>query len=140
MFNPLGTFDQKLQEYKDIEASLFKNLPPEMKSFYEDQKYIDLGSAAAPTPGAVTRVVYAEVTSGPAPHPIQTVYLPPGFVVTGGGVRANWHVSGSLLTASFPLLGSIHGWCGQSKDHGVSEPCTITIWAIGIEIVGIKPS
>jgi hypothetical protein len=64
-------------------------------------------------------------------HPVETVKLPDGYQLLGGGARANYHGNGQLLTASFPQNGNT--WYGESKDHQVSDPATLTVWAIGLK-------
>jgi len=72
-------------------------------------------------------------TSGVAAHPSQQVNLPSEFVVVGGGAMANYGTGvGSLLYASYPT-DDLSGWIGSGKDHDVSDPTTITVWAIGLK-------
>ena len=77
-------------------------------------------------------VIVREATSMPAQHPVTSVELPKGYVMTGGGCTANWRTSpnaaGNLLTASFPS--SLSSWECRSKDHGVSSPATLTAYVI----------
>ena len=70
-------------------------------------------------------------TSAVAAHPTLQVDLPAGFVVVGGGARANYGGVGSMLFASYPTVG-LGGWVGSAKDHLQSDPATITVWAIGL--------
>jgi len=71
-------------------------------------------------------------TSGVAAHPSQQVNLPFNFVVVGGGAMANYGSGvGSMLYASYPT-DDLSGWIGSAKDHEVSDPTTITVWAIGL--------
>jgi hypothetical protein len=65
-----------------------------------------------------------------AAHPVARVDIPPGFVLTGGGARDNWAGSGNLLTATFPT--DANGWEARGKDHAVSSPATISVFAIGV--------
>jgi vibriolysin len=76
------------------------------------------------------RVVSA--TSAGAAHPTMQVNVPDGFIVVGGGARTNWAGAGSLLFASYPTA-DLRGWVGSGKDHDVSDPATITVWAIGLK-------
>ncbi len=69
-------------------------------------------------------------TSGPAPHPIQTVKVAPGYTMTGGGAQDNYEGAGNLLTASFPA--SADSWEARGKDHAHSDPASLTAFAIGI--------
>jgi len=71
-------------------------------------------------------------TSEVAAHPSQQVNLPSEFVVVGGGAMANYGTGvGSMLYASYPT-DDLSGWIGSAKDHQVSDPTTITVWAIGL--------
>jgi hypothetical protein len=73
-------------------------------------------------------------TGDKANQPTSELAVDPGFVVVGGGARANWTVKGSMLTASYP--GSRNTWKVASKDHlaGHSEQCTITVYTIGARV------
>jgi murine toxin len=79
-----------------------------------------------------TRVFAA--TGGNANHPTAELAVDPGFVVVGGGAKANWTRQGSMLTACYP--GSPGTWKAASKDHLVryAEQCTITAYAIGARV------
>ena len=76
------------------------------------------------------RVVSA--TSTVTAHPTMQVDLPNDFVVVGGGARANYAGAGSLLFASYPTPNS-QGWIASAKDHDISDPASITVWAIGLK-------
>lgn len=70
-------------------------------------------------------------TSGAAMgHPSNTISLPPGYQVIGGGARVNWSGYGNLLTESYPYNNTT--WRVKSKDHGTGSPATITAFIIGI--------
>lgn len=71
-----------------------------------------------------------DATSAPAPHPDATAMLPAGYVLVGGGARANWEGTGSLLWASRPAAGQ--GWYAAAKDHVYPSPATVTAFAIGV--------
>jgi hypothetical protein len=78
-------------------------------------------------------IIQAEPTSGTrTAHPSVSAALPHGFRLFCGGGRANWGGAGSLLTASYPL--DRHIWEVRSKDHEISDPSTVTAWAIGVSI------
>jgi len=71
-------------------------------------------------------------TSDIAPHPSLLESVDQGYVCTGGGARVNWAdpQPGNLLWASAP-----HGqnaWFGASKDHVVSSPASISVFAIAL--------
>ena len=132
----VAELEKDSHSFEQVRKTLFPKLPPEMVSFYREQRFVVKDVAAA---GQVKRWVLTFATSGVAPHPNQTVYLPPGCIVTGGGARANWHGAGNLLTGTYPLYGSIHGWAAEAKDHLQSDPASVTVWAIGLEVEGISP-
>jgi hypothetical protein len=80
-------------------------------------------------------------TSPVAAHPSTEVFLPDGWVLVGGGARANYTEPGSLLYASFPLYLPFSppvppvrrdGWFAAAKDHLESGPATVTAFAIGL--------
>ena len=77
------------------------------------------------------RHMYVAVSTSPVcPHPEARANLPPDYLVLGGGFKVDWHGAGNLATASFPS--SLHSWTARSKDHEVSDPSSITVYAIGI--------
>ena len=81
----------------------------------------------------VEYVIVDATTSAPVNHPDATAILPPGFVLVGGGARANWEQTegpGSLLWASRPAAGQ--GWYAAAKDHVHPSPSTVTAFAIGV--------
>jgi hypothetical protein len=135
-------FDLEQQEalsvgFDEVREKLFGKLPRELVEQSQQQRYFVLEAAAAGRP--IKRWVCAWATSGVTAHPRQAVFLPPGFIVTGGGGRANWRGCGNLLTASYPLLGAVHGWQAEAKDHGWTDPASVTVWVVGMEIAGLGP-
>lgn len=68
--------------------------------------------------------------SGVTSHPQQTVSVPLGYLMTGGGAQDNWGGGGNLLTASYPL--SPDTWEARGKDHRYGDPANLTVFAIGI--------
>jgi hypothetical protein len=76
------------------------------------------------------RVVSA--TSAVTAHPTMQVDLPDDFVVVGGGARTNYAGAGNLLFASYPTP-DLQGWIASAKDHDISDPASITVWAIGLK-------
>jgi hypothetical protein len=85
---------------------------------------------ANPTPPPVSIKIYSVESSGASDIPSVTMSLPVNYKVIGGGALANWHSKGSLLTASAPQEKT--AWFAKSKAHSVSDPSTITAWAIGL--------
>jgi hypothetical protein len=69
-------------------------------------------------------------TSGIAPSPQHVLEVPTGFKIVGGGAVANYTGYGSLLTASYPQ--DLQHWYARSKDQGVSDPTTITVYALAL--------
>ena len=68
---------------------------------------------------------------GPAAaHPEAVAAATGAYSVTGGGARANYTGTGSLLTSSYP---SGNGWFGSSKDHMRSDPSSITVFGISVK-------
>ncbi len=93
---------------------------------------IGVSCFAASVPPAEYVIVDATSPS-PVNHPDATAMLPPGFVLVGGGARANWEAReapGSLLWASRPAAGQ--GWYAAAKDHIYPSPSTVTAFAIGV--------
>jgi phage tail protein X len=74
--------------------------------------------------------VFSQTSNPPEAHPQVTVGLPSGYKLIGGGAQVNWRGNGNLLVASFP---NGNTWSAKGKDHNVSDPSSITAWAIGLE-------
>jgi len=76
--------------------------------------------------------------SAVANHPSITATLPAGWVLVGGGARANYGTgAGQLLYASVPggntsVRNGGNSWFAASKDHDVADPATVTAFAIGL--------
>lgn len=64
-----------------------------------------------------------------SPRPNAVAALPPGYLLVGGGARANWDGAGVLLTDSYP---SAFQWVASAKDHRLSDPGTVDAFVIGI--------
>ena len=65
-------------------------------------------------------------------HPTAVVSLPAGYLLVGGGARANGTPQrGLLLTASYPS--SAHEWRASAKDHHFSEIGSVDSFVIGIQ-------
>lgn len=69
--------------------------------------------------------------SEPVEQPSAEAILPKGWVVIGGGARANWTGEGSLLFASHP--GERNSWIASAKDHITQEVATVSAFAIGVK-------
>jgi hypothetical protein len=70
-----------------------------------------------------------------------------GFVVTGGGARADASPSspGQLLTRSAPLAPDTGatapaGWVARSKDHLVSSPASVTAFVVSVKFDSALPA
>lgn len=74
--------------------------------------------------------VYISVAdSGVAPHPEAEAGVPSDeYVLVGGGFRVDWNGAGNLATASFPSTEV--SWKARSKDHDISDPSNIRVFAI----------
>jgi len=73
-----------------------------------------------------------------AAHPSAQAVVESGYTLCGGGAIDNYTGDGNLLTASCP---NDPGpgvqptyWIGAGKDHLHSDPSTIAVWAIGIQL------
>jgi hypothetical protein len=71
-----------------------------------------------------------------APHPVGVADMTPGFALTGGGAKVNWRNNGNLLWRLKPVITTANqAFEVASKDHIVPDPCTVTAYALGIQIV-----
>lgn len=77
-------------------------------------------------------------------HPEASVWLPPGYTLTGGGAWDVWDTgftgaSGNLLTACCPIQASgsslYTGWYAAGKDHLTPSPAPLVVAAIGIMVL-----
>lgn len=63
-----------------------------------------------------------------------------GFVLVGGGAWADYGAGqGALLTASYPK-DDFTTWVAESKDHFISSPHYLHVYAIGIRLNGVSRS
>jgi hypothetical protein len=62
----------------------------------------------------------------------QEVTVEPGYVMVGGGAKADWTGVGNLLVASHPVAESKTTWHAQSKAHLKPDAGKITAYAIGL--------
>src|SRR5918992_3289786 len=77
-------------------------------------------------------MIFVPQTSSAGHHPTAVASVPPGYLLLGGGARANGTPQrGLLLTASYPY--SSHEWVASAKDHHFSEMGTVDAFAIGIQ-------
>ena len=70
----------------------------------------------------------------------QEVTVEPGYVMVGGGAKADWTGVGNLLVASHPVAESKTTWHAQSKAHLKPDAGKITAYAIGLKckVEGVK--
>lgn len=84
--------------------------------------------------GKVT-VVAAEKTSPVAAHPTATALLPENYALTGVGAEVHWQGDGNLLWQLRPEISATAiGAIASSKDHDVSDPSALTVYALGMSI------
>jgi hypothetical protein len=69
--------------------------------------------------------------SGVASHPSTSVTVPQGFKILGGGALVDSVEPSNFLTASFPA--NQQTWFAAGKDHEISSPASITVWAFAVE-------
>jgi hypothetical protein len=68
--------------------------------------------------------------SAVASHPQIGIDFPVNCKILGGGAIIDAVQPANFLTASFPT--SFHSWFAAGKDHKVSSPASITIWAFAV--------
>ncbi len=75
-------------------------------------------------------------SSGPVSSPSKSITIQLDEILLGGGVKVNVPPGGSnLLVYSFP--NGTNSWTAKSKDHLVSSPATLDVYAIAIKNVDI---
>jgi hypothetical protein len=86
--------------------------------------------------------IFSFTSKNAVAHPSLPLNVPTGYQVIGGGALVNYGTgTGNILTKSFPVLngspvpngGVPNGWEGDSKDADISDPSTITVWAIAFK-------
>jgi len=95
-----------------------------------DPSIVNAYALAICDPGDQYEVKIWSKTSEITNHPSASVSVGNEFTMTGGGAQVNWTGSGNLLTARFPSASTT--WSAQSKDHKSPDPCSVTVFAIGI--------
>jgi hypothetical protein len=91
--------------------------------------------------GALETKIWSCSSSSPVAHPVVQCTVDPDYVLVGGGAWAKYTGPGALLTASYPAdPNTLRTWEGRSKDHGVSDPHILTVYAIGLKISGVSRS
>ena len=72
-------------------------------------------------------------------HPVVRCTVDADYVLVGGGAWATQAGPGAFLTASYPFdPNTLRTWEGRSKDHAVSEPHVLIVYAIGLKISGVS--
>jgi len=100
---------------------------------------IIVSAFAIPDADDIWDVKIVSATSDVLSHPKVTVALPDDYVLTSGGAFVDYRGAGNMLTASFPRAnpdgdGDWYIWEAHSKDHDVSDPAALTVYAIGIRL------
>jgi hypothetical protein len=75
--------------------------------------------------------------SAVASHPSSTASLLQGFALTGGGAEVHWTGAGNLLWRLEPVAPQhqeTQQFIASSKDQDISDPATITTYALGIQM------
>jgi hypothetical protein len=85
--------------------------------------------------GQVETRIYECVTPSQAQHQSLGCQVEPGFILTGGGAYVDYGSgAGALLWESRPLDENLITWVASSKDHLVSNPHTLHVYAIGMRL------
>jgi hypothetical protein len=91
--------------------------------------------------GLVHVVIWSCNNPTPLAHPAIQCKVDPDYVLVGGGAWATYGGAGGLLTASFPADPNVlMTWEGRSKDHVVSDPHILIVYAIGLKLGGVSRS
>lgn len=69
----------------------------------------------------------------------EKVTVPAGYVCIGGGVITYGNGQGAFVTASYPSSDK-KSWVVSTKDHVISNPHVIRVYAIGLKLDGVSES
>ena len=90
-------------------------------------------------PDDLWEVQFVAQQSAVSHNPKAVVGLTDDYVLTGGGAIVNYTGAGNMLNASYPSTNPDGGapddwyvWNAHSKDHDISDPASITVYAIGL--------
>jgi hypothetical protein len=134
-----------------VEPSNFltASYPVSPVSWYAEGKDHEIISPASITafaiglydPDDIWDVQFVAQNSAVLSQPKAAVGLTDDYVLTGGGAIVNYTGAGNMLNASFPSPnpngdGDWYIWNAHSKDHDISDPASITVYAIGIRLRG----
>ncbi|WP_431046138.1 hypothetical protein ACQUSR_30625 [Streptomyces sp. P1-3] len=78
---------------------------------------------------------FSRADSGQSAHPAAVASVAQGYALTGGGAEVHYRGAGNLLWRLEPSTTQTPSFSAASKDHHISDPATITAWALGIRIV-----
>jgi hypothetical protein len=92
---------------------------------------IDVWAIALYDPSNEWEVDIFTANGSPSDLPSATATVGSQYVLTGGGAEVNWGGAGNLLTASCPQ--GTGNWIAKGKAHTISDPASITAYAIGIK-------
>lgn len=82
----------------------------------------------------VTRIF--QKTSGVTSHPFEFAYVDSAFALCGGGGEVHYTGVGNMLWALHPSTTEDERFfSARSKDHGESDPSSITAYAMGILLI-----
>jgi hypothetical protein len=91
-----------------------------------------LDSTAPPPPSPVGAAPVYIVSKNVAAvaHPVAEVEIAAPDKLIGGGAWVDWHGAGNLLKQTSP--GGLQKWAASAKDHEVSDPAALTVYALGL--------
>jgi hypothetical protein len=89
--------------------------------------------------GKITVETYQCNNDTPGAHPVVACSVPSDFVLIGGSAATDLRTPLAFLTASYPNAG-LTTWTGASKDHGISHPHTLWVFATGMKVAGMTPA
>jgi hypothetical protein len=72
-------------------------------------------------------------TSNLTNHPETTAFIPPDYVLVGGGAATFYAGAGLLLVASKGAVGRPGGWYARAKDHGVADIGTVRAYTVSVK-------
>jgi hypothetical protein len=123
--------EKEMDSIADIKS---KSVTAVMKSESESGSY-----SYSDTSETIYIVVNCKRTVNALENPKISVSVDDGYVLVGGGAFADDQSGkGVFLTKSWPDDG-LTTWSAESKSHIVSNPHYLTVYAMGMKIVGISP-
>lgn len=127
----VGQEDQNLTKNGTSNDALNKeNIGARISAFGSDPELSDPS-------GKIFVKTYWEETNYLSSHNTITVTVGSEYVIIGGGASIDNSYGGpALLTESRPDFAN-NSWVGSSKDHLVSGPHRLKVWAIGLRVAGL---